>query len=610
MDKKEYRKNMDINKIFGTINNISILINIKDFKFWMAQKHQIESTDFKNEYFEGYKFAIETLVRTLIDGIRYEKTFEFTQSELFYRACYTGANLNKIPDDCEKTRVIKKIYSYFEKMNNATNPIDFEKQSFIFKKIIIDSLLKIYNDSIQTNNETKLTKEETLNYCSIWVTLIYLNDARKGEPFGYTISPTIYSSNKNKKTDENIILNGYKYAIQYLWSKLLKDYYEKTSIKQIHSVKNWKNELYFNNKNQKNKKAFDDYFGIINKEIIEENLKNKMERLDVSVFLWAQEPDKSALKKLMNAPQWIELTESERIDQLLLWYPVEIMEGIVFNGSSTFIPQLIGLTEIKKAYDEKVHVRRFIHPINDRDYIGNDYSYGILIDAFSNIADYSCWIIFYDCCGDYSGFGGSEHQAIEEIIEKYNDKIIIQQTIIEKNRFYENMLKKEAIRYNNSNEFITYRKKTGRDIRILRRDYEETLEKLNASKGLLVELLTYYIETENLNPENEIKWSHIFLKNEHDVWIENKNKIKICECKADAETRNIDADLKKIENKKSIVEEQYKKECNNVFWYYKEPENEMTMDRLNQLPIECKFVRSELIRMGKKKDKLDDIFKK
>ncbi|MDV0446519.1 hypothetical protein MsAg5_03610 [Methanosarcinaceae archaeon Ag5] len=524
MKEKKTTKNYDMNVIFGAINSIVILADIEKFKSWLMEEHHISPTDFENNLFIGYRYSIETLIRTLMWWVESENSFGFEEDEYCYRAHYVGINIEKIPNTCDKTKVLKKIYFELKKIENTTNSLQFEKQVKNLQKSILDPFLHIFKNDVKAFNKLNLKKREALRYSSMYVTYIFLNDTQYMEPRGFYVSIL-----NNDKRDQKSLLEGYKYSIQYLWTKLLGEIYKETSINQIHLTKVWAQSFdsYLDQKDTLVKEiSFDSYFGIIKREVVEKHIENKMKDIFDPVFLLKKKgPDKQILKRLIsNSLPDIELTTQEKVDQLTLWYDkIEMLTSSkldTFNGVNTFIQLLLGAVEIKKlqGVEEKVYVRKFVHPnmiIKNNGIVkqdqGNDYSYGILIDTFGSFGtDYSGWVIFYDCCTDYSGFGGTEHENAEGIIRLRENEINLDRLTIDKNELYDIFSEKITKRYHEEDEYIEHQMVKYNDFENIKNKYKNLETKFYEAKGMLVELLKYYIESsaiQKLEPrEIKIEW--------------------------------------------------------------------------------------------------------
>jgi hypothetical protein len=227
-----------------------------------------------------------------------------------------------------------------------------------------------------------------------------------------------------------------------------------------------------------------------------------------------------------------------------------------------FIRLMIGSAEMKRLYgiDEKVHVCRFIHP--DESVNGNDFSYGVLIEAFGStgLSDYSGWALFFDCCGDYSGFAGSEHAMAEKVIELYERKelIDVREMKIDKEKF---------------EKYVADNVVSGSKQEILDRLRLSTIERdkrdiVNASRGMVLELLSYYTLSKN-RTKQKLDWSVKLNDDELDIILETKDIVRIIECKVDPATWDMKKEISKL--KKKVNNYESTKKVIGEFWFWERP---------------------------------------
>ena len=659
MEENSRSENFDFNFMFGTINCIKLISEADEFNYWLKTEHHMKEDQIEKVY-EGYLYAFETLTRMLMDRIISETSFKIKEDYFLYRASHAGINIDNIPNTCEKTKILKKINVELLKIKKSKDFNEFQKQYNYFKKSIIVPFEELFT-TFHQNDNCDLSLEEALNYCSQYTTYIFLNDTQRMVPHGFYVS-ILDNKLDNKNKNSNKIFNGYKYSIQFLWTRLLGNEYDKTSLKLIHTTKFWATEsdlfsVYFEkNKNLlKHEETFDSYFGKIREEVIL-NEKNRKFDIQNTFFLMKENIDNTKIiKKLIsNSIPVKELSIDEEIDQFLYWHnKVELLTSSkfdIFNGVAAFINSLVGAVELKKQFGikETVIVRRFIHPNEAIHGGGNDYSYGLLIEAASNIADYSGWLIFFDCCTDYSGFGESEHNIAEMIIKEYeeNERIEVKEKRIEKDELYRILFKSITVRYEEDVESMERYHSLACHHQDITRENKELKTKLNYAKGTLNELLAYYLEVSeniildknyknvgdkineldiNLDLKNKIRmifedniqqnkkrieWGERIKNGECDVWIETESKIKIIECKADLNTRNIERDVEKYRNREKNIIENQKKEVETLFYYFEKPERLEVLSRLKEMKINYLIINQQLKQMGKKTQNIEKIFEK
>jgi len=187
-------------------------------------------------------------------------------------------------------------------------------------------------------------------------------------------------------------------------------------------------------------------------------------------------------------------------------------------------------------------------------WIHHNYSYGILIQAYGTIADYSGWLIFFDCATDYSGFGGTLHYEAEKFIEKFLDdgKIEIKEEIIDLETF-----KKYLIEKSTSSDF-----EKERDINSLVSDFNLSLLEIKRknedfignAKGKFLECLFFnWLVEEKIVKYKKIICDYTENNEQIDIFAENEGEIHIFECKYNLHNDEINKIRKQIWRKVNVM---------------------------------------------------------
>jgi len=531
-------------QIFSVVYLIKIMSDIFGFEKWLKGE---KSKEFDSSIFPGYKFMLETLLRLFMQFIIYDDSLKLKSDYLIYRANHEGISIEDIPNNSEITIFIKKINFYLEQIENSKNK---ENLGQVIKKLkleIIDKFQKIFEEETIVKKGIRIDKEKVLKNISIYWAFIHLLDNRNHHPMGYFVS-VLNNEISYKKLSESF--EGYRYSLQYLFFKLLgdlKDYKLKNLdnpykiFKKEELLEEYGSLFGGESNNTKNQGtimqwySIDKFFRITNREVIEK-LEKEMGELGFSRFLFFKKDfNFSKIKKIIQfkpkdpeylskrGKGWLE----KRLDLLFMWYyHFDILDDqrqLIFNGVPAFISVLSGHITIKneRAGGEPVKVIRFVHP--EKRVNGNNYSYAIFIEAYGGIGDYSGWIIFYDCCGDYSGFSGSEHYLAESYIKRYKKEGLLEVeefkiSLEDFNNYLSNRIvfdnrKKTRLKLESSKLNIMYR------------------NKFNNLKGMFLELLGFYVYSQI--PPEKIDWAVSTKKDlgDIDLIIKKENKIYFVEVK-------------------------------------------------------------------------------
>lgn len=589
---------LNVGSIFGLLNCIKLAGEADKFIGWLDKEHKIKKIE---NIFEGYKFFLESTLRAFLHSLIYDYSLEIEEDFIFYRARFTGVELSKIPNTCQKTILIKNINEYLRLIKKSKNLKEINSAIIKFDKVL-RGFWEIHEKQVVVNNKINISKNLALKYLTMFYVYIFLNDTSRHIPHGYWVS--VLDNNLPKERYKKIFL-GYKYALQFVWSVLLEEKYYSTSLPNLHKSKRWSaiDDLSFNLKRKIKKPLRDDldsYFGKIQNEIIEPLEKKLGLDFGSTNLLYSENKlSQKEIKDLLKNPKETQLNEKEILDAKLFWYDIELLDSKhIFNGVPAFSSLLIGTAELKRRVGDIAYVCKFIHP--DKSVKGNDFSYGVLVEAFgsSGISDYSGWVLCFDCCTDYSGFGGSEHEMAEKIIKEYQDKgwIEVIEMNIDKNKFKGYIVNR-----------ITERKR--KDILDeLEFETERKIKKdiVSEARGLILELVTYYYLSKK---EKMVDWNIKTNKNQLDVIFTTDNNFIIIECKCNPNNVNIDKEIGKLKGKLGGYNTEKNKKCE--FWFWERPSSKV-INKLNSAGIEHK-VLPELIKIGdiwknKKMDKLKNIF--
>lgn len=417
-----------IGDILGIINCLKRLGNIDEFLAWMDAHCGLR---FREKLLEGYKFAIDTLVRMLCKEIANNYSLRLSEDDIFSRARFTGISVRKLPNTCEKSIILRNINSKAKVVLGAKEwqALKVRYSKFLEEVLLpLDNLKRAATASPQYRLETI---DAAIHFSSMFQIYIFLNDTQRGLPHGY-IAPMFEEGSgfswvivRKRKDYLNQVFEGYKYAVQFLWHYLLRQRFDYTSVARLHEAGGWA--------------EFDKFFELIRSEIINPLESETDAHLGFDTVIMLQEPAKHLIGNLIDhGPPEARLSEQDLLERLFLWYEIELIDGsdFDFSGVAAFIPMLIGLVERKKELEatEKVQLIRLIHgsPIEHR----RDYSYAVLVELYGTISDYSGWILFYDCCSD-AGSTSPGYELAEEYIGRYlkDNLISVAEWPIDKKRF-------------------------------------------------------------------------------------------------------------------------------------------------------------------------------
>ena len=515
----------------------------------------------KEDVTEGYIYFIDTWLRAFLDSIMTSTHVLLEDNYEFYRANYQGVHISKMSNSCDKIIFIRNYHKFMRALKKDKKRSVYTVMAR-FDNFISKFTLK-FKKIICENDDLSIIEKDRIQFATISRGLFLFNQITKGIPQGRFF--TLFKTGVTKKELESNFL-GYKITLLYVWKKCL-------TKKQFGVVEGIKDALYWSGETYSGEYSSGDtidcFFRKIVDGIIEPLKKKKNTDLSLDVyFLFKKSMPKGVFNSFLEDAS-PDLNEKEKIDELFLWYNCELTDSsksYVFNGAMSFIILLEGSVSWGKRVGKKSPVR--VLKIPHKNEHGYDYSYGILIESGGSFgSDFSGWMVFYDVCTDYSGFGGQQHAYIEGMIKLHlRNKSI---TIREKEMSLEYL------------EKYLSEKSTDRRIGQVKKEYEKKNEILNEARGILLELIVYYLQTQI--KDNNVRWGIELENGEIDILVETIDSIKFIECKIDAKSLNLDKEIKKIKEKKETYESIKQKSAE--FWFWNEVDHAETKKKLKDEKI-------------------------
>jgi hypothetical protein len=582
----------------------NLIGDVQEFESWLKKEHQKQMDSI---VLHGYKFFLECTFSNVLENLHSDSTLEIKNDFLIDAVGREAVYLGKLPNTCEKIIFLKNIYFHFRPIQRAKNKEELINAIQEFRENVISPFEVVFNNSIKIKRHRKLSKEQIHTLFLIEKVYLFFNQINNNGPFAYsgTLMKQYWITDEKLK----ICFEGYKYAVQFAWYKLLgSKKYNSSCLREIHKTESWRGYIYNEEVDDNDlashlnrtfdiykQTSFDAFFYKIREEIIYPlEKKNAVEITQMEDFFICKKQDysKRVFRSLLNKKNAIEekQTIEERLDMLLYWYPVEIIDSVMHNSIPAFITMLtgtVGLLQKKEKELNRAIVCKFIHP-KDKNSNQNDYSYGILIDAKAAAGHYSSgWLLYYDCCGDYSGFSGSEHQRVESIIKRLTKqgKLELREYKIPHHEFKEYIAK--YIREKSENLDVEAQVSEGEIVNKMTEISEKKKKKsiITDSQGLLLELISYYISTKKkaYSTYKEIKWNTSVKAGQIDIVMENDTDVHIIECKLNPHTLNFDKEIDKLQKKLDQSQKHGKRTFE--FWFWHEP-NEPTKKSLAEKRVQ------------------------
>ncbi len=493
----------------GIVHLLNLATDVAGFKGWLVTQRGREATA---QVFKGYVFGLGTLVRLLHMAIDFDFSLKLTEDFTFSRARFYGAPIAEVPNSCQKAILLRNTNKASRQLLGTKSWAQMEQNAKEFSEVVLAPLQRL--SLVSKLRLPKITPdyETAVNFIAQWHMHLFLHDTRRGYPHGYR-QPMLNDRLTSERLAE--VFEGYKLTIQYLWFKLLGDVFIHSVVADIHNAADWK--------------RFDEYYRPVQHELIDP--KEKLTGLygGFNTLLVVRAGAKRVISELLE-PKVKEqpLSLGKELQRKFLWYDIELVDAssAIFNGVIAFISVLNGAVVFRQRIgnSDRVLVMRVKHPAG-----GGpnrfDYSYAILMEGRGSfgISDYSGWLLFYDCCGDYSGFAGSQYaMAEQEIMQHLKQKTIeVHEATIEKDAFLKLMQAK----------LLSTTKDVMHEAIQTRSNLRSVENRLGAACGLLLELLGMRHYYRISSGPVRIEWSYERLGQEIDLMVGTDDSITFVECK-------------------------------------------------------------------------------
>lgn len=505
-----------IGNVLGIAHATHVLRQTSAFKEWMSEAH----TSFDmNRLLPGYKFALDTLLRLLHDEISGDYSLKLAEDKYFIRARFRGVPLWKLPNTCEKVTLLKNMRKTVKDILRQNTWERFDSAMTRLEKSLLLPLSQLKGHVMLPKHYGLASVDDAIRCAAIFQVYVFMNDTRKGYPHGYMQTmledPVFEDDGRENRDFLTEVFEGYKYAVKFLWSRLTPDRINENPLSQLHLATDWK--------------QFDQYFGHIRESIIRPLEQQTGTSFGFDATLQLLPESKQFINGLL-VPQVADpnLDERDQVERKFLWYPIELMDAsqTTFNGVFPFVTTLTGTVEMRKKVKntDEVRVIRLKHPV-DKEGNENDYSYALLVEVYGSLglSDASGWLLFFDCCGDYSGTAGAQHEFAERAIQSYQrrNRIDLEEVVVKKKKFLK-LMEGRAVLTGQQYKAHEELKKAGM-----------IGDKFGASKGLLMELLAYYLFSQGILEEDKqrIEWSLNRFGEEIDVIVRESDILTFIECK-------------------------------------------------------------------------------
>ncbi|TET90280.1 MAG: hypothetical protein E3J35_07210 [Methanomassiliicoccales archaeon] len=167
----------EVGDIFGILNALKISGDVNQFQQWLRTYHGAKRLD---DYFEGYKFLLKTIVRTFVTHLVYDSALDIKEDFKFYRMNSQGMEIHSVPNACDKTVLIKNLYESAKPMWKSRSWTQLEKSAETYMNESIAIFDRIFDKRVDVLVDLKTSKADALRYATIFYTMALLTLSESG----------------------------------------------------------------------------------------------------------------------------------------------------------------------------------------------------------------------------------------------------------------------------------------------------------------------------------------------------------------------------------------------------------------------------------------------
>lgn len=528
-------------QFIATAYILKMLSDERRFEKFLIGNHAKES----KKMLKGVKLLFGFVLDEHIRHIESGNGFTLKTDRMTQRALYVGADIREISSNSHRAKVLRSLRSseslvvksktlseYFAAISTEFKPW------FIAIEKLWSKATAIVNPEL---NSWKKTDVRTLQIFSSLLMLLNIKNRLLGfMRYEQRWRKLAKGGKKNlwgKEFAESFF--GYKVAAAYLWDSFQNRYTPQVPVKEILAAGDWGDLDYMY------REVAD---GIVAKAdgILGSSRENSFHRTrkynPIELKLMMKEAEFKNGRKLYDI-----------LDESLLWYDIELLDTAgrkLFTGVSTFVNLLVGAVTTKRNHSDNapIEVRRILHPGGTG---SNNISYAVLIPMYSNMADYSGWVVSLFCATDYSGFGNAMRKFAEDAILQFSRDIIIKDIDVDMDQFRAYL--KYRLKQRSRKGVWGYLTPTERETLY----YSESIDIGIDLSAIVMEL---FMGAHLAETGYNVKWQYrdkaVLQKFEIDVLAYNRDTVQIIECSRHLpiNERGIQKKLKEFMKKRELIE--------------------------------------------------------
>ncbi len=355
------------------------------------------------KFVRGYSLVIVLLLERLLNVLVDSNPFDLDANFVLSRAYQGDVPYERMPTDSEIGVLVRKIALLYLPFFRPATPETLENNARHLENLLLRPLKAIFEDSIDV--EANVAKKAGLDK---WLCIrrlglvnahLFLCELKKVEIGFY--QTFLRKKGSWRRTPPSEFYPGYKMSVAFLLNSLREPESSDRALKLLLKSKSWKGlENQYRTIQSELVTPIEDTYGI--NDFMFTKIGPVPESLRTQLLL----ADREAMHTTYST--------RERLQQAFLWLDTKVVgtEGITFSSAAGVITTMTGVLMMQKY--EPVRITQFEHPAHH----GSDFSYAVLVPAYSNLGNYSEWWVFPDFANNVTGGGGAGYEYVESTIDK------------------------------------------------------------------------------------------------------------------------------------------------------------------------------------------------
>lgn len=411
---------LTIGRTYWILPCLEILCDIKSMERFV-NLHSNESTD---KLVRGYSLAIVLLFSWLLDTIVEVNPFDIGEDFAVSRAFQGEVPFERMPTDSDLGKLIRKIALLYTPLFRCDSLKELIASTEQIATLLLIPFRKAFEHSVElapkAAERAGSDKRLCLRRLGVVNVHLFLCELKKVEiGFYFTF---LRHKGHVRRTPPPEFYPGYKMAIAFLFENLLEPSSQSRALKLLMRSRSWK--------------GLDNQYRTIQRDLVTPlEMEYGINDFIFEKFGKLSDELRSQLMFMDTPKMSTAYSTQEKLDNAFLWYDKKIVgeEGITFSSVAGVITALMGGLAIQR--EEPVRIRKFEHRV----YHGSDFSFAVLVSAYSNIGNYSEWWVFPDFCNNVTGGGGSGYyyltQFIERVRKTQGDRVEYRETQVDLKEF-------------------------------------------------------------------------------------------------------------------------------------------------------------------------------